>query len=160
MTQKALSKWLKMAIIAVGVFGLFLYVFLIPYYGYFLAYVEYPEFSYFYVPWLVFLSVSGLPCYAVLVLGWLISSNIGRDRSFSEANSKYLKWIAILAGADSIYFFIGDVGLWFAGMNHPGVALFLLSVELIGIPVTIAAAVLSHLVHRAAVLQEQNDLTI
>ena len=160
MHQKTLAKWLKAAIIAIAVFGLFLYCILIPSFGQYLAFSQYPEFSYMYVPWLVFLSISGLPCYAVLVFGWLIAVNIGKDRSFSEENARYLKLIAILAGADSIYIFAGDVVLFFLGMNHPGTALMLLSLELIGIPVTIAAAALSHLVKKAAALQEQSDLTI
>lgn len=159
MRQKTLANWLKAAIITIAVFGLFLYCILIPYFGQYLV-IQYPEFSYMYVPWLVFLSISGLPCYAVLVLGWLIAVNIGNDRSFSEENARYLKLIAILAGADSIYIFVGDVVLFFLGMNHPGIALMLLSLELIGIPVTIAAAALSHLVKKAAALQEQSDLTI
>ena len=160
MNQKTLSRLLKAAIIAVGVFGLFFYCILIPSFGNYLAFSKYPEFSYMYIPWLIFLSLSALPCYGVLVFGWLIAVNIGRDRSFSMDNAKYLKIVAVLAAVDSIYVFVGDVVLFFAGMNHPGIALMILSLELIGIPVTIAAAALSHLVKKAADLQEQSDLTI
>ena len=45
-------------------------------------------------------------------------------------------------------------------MSHPGVALFSLIVVFAGVAVAVAAAALSYLVKKAAVLQEQSDLTI
>ena len=45
-------------------------------------------------------------------------------------------------------------------MNHPGVILMLLLVVFAGVAVAVAAAALSHLVKKAAVLQEESDLTI
>lgn len=45
-------------------------------------------------------------------------------------------------------------------MSHPGVALFSLLVVFAGVAVAVASAVLSHLVQKAAVLQEQSDFTI
>ena len=112
------------------------------------------------IAWLIFLWVSGIPCYMVLVFGWRIASNIGEDRSFSNENAKYLKWISWLAAGDGIFFFIGNVVLLFTNMSHPGVALFSLIVVFAGVAVAVAAAALSYLVKKAAVLQEQSDLTI
>ena len=45
-------------------------------------------------------------------------------------------------------------------MNHPGIVLISLIVVFFGSAVAVAAAVLSHLVLKAALLQEQSDLTI
>ena len=102
MEQRALSKWLKIILIGVGICGLIVHLVIIPSYGQSLVY-GYPEFSNRFWPWLTFLWMSGIPCYATLVLGWKISSNIGRDRSFSNENATYLKWISWLAAGDGVF---------------------------------------------------------
>ena len=159
MEQKTLSKWLRIIIIGAGIVGLIVYFAIIPAYA-----TEtrtlYPEFSDRYWPWLVFIWITAAPCYAALVFGWKIALNIGKDRSFSKENARYLKIIAVLAAVDSIYFFIGNVVLLFANMSHPGVTLFSLLIVFVGAAISVASAVVSHLVQKAAVLQEQSDLTI
>ena len=45
-------------------------------------------------------------------------------------------------------------------MSHPGVAIASLAVVFVGVAVAVGAAALSHLVGKAALLQEQSDLTI
>ena len=159
MEQKGLATWLKIILVGVGICGLVVYFVVFPSYGESLV-SDYPEFSNRFWPWLIFLWISGIPCYAVLVFGWKIAANIGRDQSFSNANAKYLKWIAWLAAGDGVFFFVGNMVLLFTNMSHPGIALFSLLVVFAGVAVAVASAVLSHLVQRAAVLQEQSDLTI
>ncbi len=159
MKQKALATWLKIILVGIGICGLIVYFGVFPTCGEVLGY-DYPEFSYRFWPWLIFLWVSGIPCYMALVLGWKIAGNIGRDQSFSNANAKYLKWIAWLAAGDGIYFFIGNIALLFANMSHPGVALFSILVLFVGVAVAVASAVLSYLVQKATALQEQSDYTI
>lgn len=159
MEQKGLAIWLKIILVGVGICGLVVYFVVFPSYGESLV-NDYPEFSNRFWPWLIFLWISGIPCYAVLLFGWKIATNIGRDQSFSNANAKYLKWIAWLAAGDGIFFFVGNIIFLFTNMSHPGVALFSLLVVFAGVAVAVASAVLSHLVQKAAVLQEQNDFTI
>ena len=159
MEQKSLSKWLKAILIGVGLCVLVVYAVILPSYGVSLR-TEYPEFSGRFWPWLIFLWVTAVPICAALILGWKISTRIGEDRSFTVENARYLKWISWLAAGDSVYFFLGNVVLLFANMSHPGVTLLSLIVVFVGLCVTVAAAVLSHLVKKAAALQEQSDLTI
>lgn len=159
MEQKALSKWLKIIIIGVGICGLVGYFLVIPSFGQSLA-RQYPEFSGRYLPWLIFIWLTAIPCYIALFFGWKIAANIGRDRSFSVENANLLKWISWLAAGDSIYFFAGNVALLLLGMSHPGVVLLSLLVVFAGVAITVAAAALSHLVRKAAALQEESDLTI
>lgn len=159
MEQKGLATWLKIILVGVGICGLVVYFVVFPSYGESLV-SDYPEFSNRFWPWLIFLWISGIPCYAVLVFGWKIAANIGRNQSFSNANAKYLKWIAWLAAGDGVFFFVGNMVLLFTNMSHPGIALFSLLVVFAGVAVAVASAVLSHLVQKAAVLQEQSDLTI
>lgn len=159
MEQKALAKWLKIILIGVGLCGLVVYFIIFPNFGEELVY-DHPEFADRFWPWMIFLWVSGIPCYAALVLGWKIAANIGKDRSFSDANAKYLKWVAYLAAGDGIFFFLGNIVLLFANMSHPAVVMVSLMVVFAGVAVAVASAALSHLVQKAAVLQEQSDLTI
>lgn len=159
MEQKTLSKWLKCIIIGVGICGLLIYALVVPTMGVSLR-TQYPEFSNRFWPWLGFIWVSGIPCFAVLVLSWMVASNIGNDLSFSEANAKLLKWISVLAAGNAGFFFAGNILLLLLNMSHPGVVLASFIVVFIGVAAAVAAAALSHLVKKAAVLQEQSDWTI
>ncbi|MBR4702873.1 MAG: DUF2975 domain-containing protein [Oscillospiraceae bacterium] len=159
MEQKALAKWLRLVVVLLGLCGLAVYFLLVPGYGLSLR-SQYPEFSNRFWPWLGFLWASGLPCWAVLVLGWRIAGNIGRDASFSLRNARYLKWISWLAGFDAVFFFLGNLVLLFLNLSHPGVTLLSLLVVFAGAAIAVASAALSHLVQKAALLQEESDLTI
>ncbi len=159
MEQKTLSKWLKLILLGMGICGLAVYLVVVPSFGDSLR-SQYPEFAGRYWPWLIFIWVSGIPCYAVLVLGWRIAANIGRDASFSLENARFLRSIAVLAALDAAYVFLGNLAMLFLDMSHPGVVLLSLQVVFAGAAVAVAAGALSHLVRKAALLQEENDLTI
>lgn len=159
MEQKTLSRWLKCIIIGMGVCGVIIYAAVVPALGMSLR-AEYPEFAMCFLPWLIFIWGSGIPCFAVLVLAWRIASNIGLDRSFSEENAKWLLWISCLAAGDAGFFFLGNILLLLLSMNHPGIVLASMLVVFVGVAVAAASAALSHLVKKAAALQEQSDWTI
>ncbi len=159
MEQKTLSRWLKAVLIGVGLCGLIVYAAVLPIYAQSIL-DDYPEMANRYWSWLIFLWATGVPCFAALVFGWRIAANIGRDRSFCEENARYLKRISQLAAGDTGFFFLGNVVLLLLNMSHPGVVLAALLIVLVGVAVTVAAAALSHLVLKAALLQEQSDLTI
>lgn len=159
MEQKNLSKWLKCIIVGVGICGLIVYAVVFPICGDSII-TQYPEFSNRFWPWMIFLWISGIPCFSVLVFAWKIAANIGRDKSFSNDNAKFFKSISYLSAFDSCFFFIGNIIMLIADMSHPSVVLASLLVVFIGVSVTVVSAVLSHLANKAAVLQEQSDLTI
>ena len=159
MEQKTLARWLKVILIGVGLCGLVVYGAILPLYGQYIRDAN-PEMANCYWPWLIFLWATGVPCYIALVIGWKIAANIGLDRSFSEDNARHLKRISLLAAGDTVFFFVGNIVLLFANMSHPGVVLGSFLVVFAGVAVTVAAAALSHLVLKAALLQEQSDLTI
>lgn len=159
MNQKTLSAVLKTtAVCAAACFAVIFFV-LIPMYGRAIV-SKYPEFGYRYVPWLVFLIICSLPCFAALLLGWKIAANIGLDRSFSYDNAKYLGTVSVLAGADSAFFFLGNIVLLCINMSHPGVTLFSLFAVFAGTAICAICAALSHLVQKAADMKAENDLTI
>ena len=159
MNLKSLSVWMKIVLVGFALCGAAVFLFAIPEIGRSLT-AFYPEFGFCYVPWLIFLWIAAAPCYAVLVLGWLIASNIARDHAFSAANSGLLKAIAVLAAADAFYFWLGNIVLWLMGMNHPGIMLLSLVIVFIGFAICIASLALSRLTSRAADIEDENKYTI
>lgn len=159
MTQKSLSNWLKGIILGIGICGLVIYAGVIPLWGQTIA-VTYPEFSYCYYPWLGFIWISGIPCYGVLILGWQVASRIGNDQSFSRENSVSLKKISMLSAGDAVFVFGVNILYLLLNMNHPGIVIGFLFVVFAGAAVSVVSAALSHLVGKAAELQEQSEWTI
>ena len=159
MEQKSFSKWLKLILIGVAVCGLVVYALVIPMYGLSLRSLH-PEFSNRFWPWLLFLWVSGIPCFMVLYYSWRIAANIGNDQSFTAQNASLLKSISVLSIWDAGFFFAGNIVLLLLNMSHPGVTIASFAVVFVGVAAAVASAALSHLTKKAAVLQEQSDLTI
>lgn len=159
MKQLSLANWLKFIIIGMGICGLVICLWVVPSYGQSLLY-SYPEFSYCYYPWLIFIWLTAVPLYIILFFSWRVACNIGADHSFSVENGILLKRIGILAGGDSAFFFLGNVVYLLLNLSHPGVTLASLVIVFIGAAISIACSVLSHLIMKAADLQEQSDWTI
>lgn len=159
MEQKSLARWLKGILVGVGLCGLLIYAIVVPALS---AYVleGYPEFATAVLPWKIFIWCSALPCFVVLWYAWKIACNIGAGCSFTDENAKNLQYISGLAAGDALFFFLGNILLLFWNMNHPGIVLVSCVVVFIGVAVAVASAALSHLVKKAAALQEQSDLTI
>lgn len=159
MSQKGLANSLKAVMVGIGICGLIVYFNFIPACGKAILYNA-PEYEYCYLPWLIFLWITAIPCYLVLICGYRIAVEIGRDNSFSIINARLLKYISGLAAFDSVFLFAGS-GIFYAlGMSHGGLMLFCVLVVFGGIAVTVAAAALSHLVYKAAALKEETELTI
>lgn len=159
MNQSSLSRWLKAILIVVGLCGLFIIIKIVPDFGHSIV-ADNPEFNYCYLPWLILICITAVPCYVALVFTWKIADNIGASRSFSMQNSKLLKLISILAIADALFFFITNIVYLFLNMNHPGIILISLIVSIIGVAISVVTASLSHLVMKSFNLQRQSDLTI
>ena len=159
MNHNQLAKQLKAVIIGVAVFGLLVYLWIVPTLGQNMAEM-FPECADAYMPWLIFIWATGIPCFTALFFAWKIASNIGTDHSFCTDNGILMKRIAKLASADGIFFFLGNIVLLFAGINHPGIVIVSLLVMCIAMGIFVAASALSHLIMEAAELQEQSDFTI
>ncbi|MBO4879925.1 MAG: DUF2975 domain-containing protein, partial [Clostridia bacterium] len=107
MKQKTLALWLKIVIIGVALCGLVICFVMLPGVGRDFADSLNREFDHAYWPWLIFLWLTALPCFAALGIGWKIADNIGKDRSFCIENAKLISAISVLAAADSAFFFVG-----------------------------------------------------
>lgn len=159
MEQRKMVKWLKFLVIFVAICGLILCTVVIPVVGRELSGVS-PELGRYFKPWVTFVWVLAIPCFAALVHAWMIFSNIEKDKAFSMENAKHMEKISYLAGADTIALISGNIVLLILNINHPSVFLVFLMIGIIGIGISVAAAVLSHLIQKAANLQDENDLTI
>lgn len=159
MSQNALSKWLKVIIIAMALGGLFIYAWFFPALGTSIQRAN-PEFSHCYYPWLVLLWVTAIPCYRALYFAWKIAGNIGRDRAFTRENGVLFQRIANAAAVDALFFAVMNIVYLCLNMNHPGIVLASFVIGLTGGAVYIVCSGLSTLVTNSAELQEQSDLTI
>ena len=105
MDQAKLSRSLKVILAGIGVCGVIVYFVVLPSIGDSL-HASFPEFAAWHWPWMVFLWVTAIPCYAVLALGWRVAANIGKDRSFSRENARLLQRIGWLAAGNTVFFFL------------------------------------------------------
>ena len=159
MEQRKMVKWLKFLVIFVAICGLILCAVVIPVVGRELSGMS-PELGRYFKPWVTFVWVLAIPSFAALIHAWMIFSNIEKDKAFSMENAKHMEKISYLAGADTIALISGNIVLLILNINHPSVFLVFLMIGIIGIGISVAAAVLSHLIQKAANLQDENDLTI
>lgn len=156
MSNKNISKSLKTIIALMGVLGIGFYSVVVPWaLSEFVG--KYPEFSYFYLPWLIFLLCTAVPLYAILVLGWMISTAIGEDKSFTEKNAERLKACAYCLAGDAVFFLLGNFVFWFLNLNHPGVAVAACVFCSFVIMIACAVRLLAHLVSKASAIREENE---
>lgn len=159
MSQKALSRWLFAIIILVAVCMAAIYLVIVPspHLGILgEAYAVSP----LRLPFVIFFCLTALPIALALVYAWLIARNIGLDNSFSKANASHLRAISILAAVDGVYYLIGNLIFFLIAWGKADIPYLQIVLALFALIVSVAAAALSHLVLKAAELQEQSDLTI
>ena len=156
MTRLALARRLRIILIGIALCGLLFYLILLPW---LLARIL-PDDGQIRMAHLILLWISGIPCYAVLVQGWRIVRNIAADRSFCEENARRLRTVSTLAAVDAAYIPLCDLILFLIGGAEGIMLLLSVIIVFVGIAVSTAAAALSHVVLRAAELQELSDLTV
>ncbi len=159
MKQDGLARWIKFVIAGVGICGLIVYLVIMPRFGAYLV-KQNTMLEKNVLPWLIMIWVSAIPCYAVLVLGWRVADNIRKDRTFSYDTAKYLKWVSYLAMADSVFVFITHVIFLLLDISAAVVMLVIIIVVFFGVSISVCAAAVSHLVIKAADIQEENELTV
>jgi hypothetical protein len=159
MSAKTLSIWVRLAAIASAVCGLTLCVWVLPAWG-MDSLRTFPAFYEHFWPWLLFLWVAALPCFGILILVWKVADSIVRDTVFSRVTAKRISLAAGILLGDIAFFFVGNVVLMLLHMSHPGILLFSILVDMLGVSLAIFAAVLSRYITKAALLQEDAEGTI
>jgi len=159
MTQKKLSKYLCFIVYFLALAGMFCLVVMAPKVGMSLA-GKYHRFSHLYYPSLIFIWICAVPFYLGLYAAYLIGKDIGLDKSFTTMNSHRLKKIGIYCVLESILIFAIIIGLVAIHVLNPILLMILILLTLTVIALSVICFALSHLVLKAAKLQEENDLTI
>lgn len=160
MTQKTFANLLKAAVVLALLCCLAVYGLYVP------ALAEdcrsyAPPLSSLYLPGLIFVELTFLPILIALFFAWRVASDIGRDKSFTRENAGRMKNISFLALFDVAYFWLGILVFWFGFNAKSGPMLILAAlIGSAGIIVAVCAGALSHLILKAAVLREENDLTV
>lgn len=159
MTQSEISKWLKAVTILLAVMGIVFFGDIIP----ILAVISrknYPELAFLFYPGLIYSLALAVPCYGILYQFWKVCIQIGRNNSFSKENAVSFSIMSRFAFFLTIEWFIGLLFLSIGGWMKTGALVILIFGSFLSIIVTIIAAALSHLVHKAYELREENELTI
>lgn len=159
MKQKTVSMWMKGILLGLGLSGIVFYFFALPLIGHG-ATEMFPEYASVYWPWMIFIWLTGVPCFAFLPVGWSIASNIARGKAFSLQNAKLLSTVGFLAAGDAVFFLIGNVVFLFFNINHIGIVLGSVLVSFLAFSVAVAAMALSSLTRNASDIREENELTI
>lgn len=106
--------------------------------------------------------VSAVPALLCLARFWGICGSIGQDRSFSPENALRLKRMSQYMLMDAALY-AGFLIWFFAAGWYKKAAWLLFAVLLavfISVALTVLCAALSHLVQKASVLEEEQELTI
>ncbi len=159
MTQKTFANLLKAVIILAFFCVAAVYALYVP------AIAEecrtsYEELAHLYLPALIFLELTAAPVLVALVLSWFIARDIGRDQSFTRVNARRMKAISFLALADIFYFFVGICVLWHFGAASGPMLLLVILICAAGVIAAVCAGALSHLILKAAIMREEQDLTV
>ena len=160
MRQKELAGALKGIVVLCLLAGALVCGLLVPALGRELA-REFPEVAWLFWPCLGAFWLTCLPVLAALVLVWRMAARIGRDNSFCRENARDLKRICWLALGDTAAYLVGTIAIWALKVGFPPIFLMgVLAILLVGVAIAVVAAILSHLIQKAAELKADQDLTI
>ena len=158
MNEKLLSALTRIAILIIGICGLLSCFLWIP--------ISMGNGTLQNLPWksssfliqYVFHWIVSLPCFVLLFFAWRIASNMNNGRLFLEKNALYVSYAFMILVIDIIVFLIGNIVFAILGWSNWIVLHILIAVT--GLVVSIFMYILSKYLIRAAILQEECDLTV
>ena len=147
MKRKALAINLKITLAVVFAVVIALFSFLAPELGKQIR-VLYPQLAYLYAPCLVFVWVTALPLILSIFKGWQIATEIGRDNTYCEANSKRLMLISRLILTDVVLYCLALVAIVVGNLFHPAMYLIITLLIFAAAMISVVASALSHYILR------------
>lgn len=159
MSSKTLCNLVRAAVIAVAVCMITACGYILPSWGTEIARSA-PELAYCYHPWLIFLWLAVLPCFAILLLIWKVSGAIRKEQVFTIQTASFVKLGAMILLFDIGFFFIGNILFLLLDLSDPWILFLSLFIDIFGVSLAVFAAVLSRYLTKAAQLQEEADCTI
>lgn len=121
---------------------------------------QYPEFGYYFYPWLFFVLITALPLYVILILGWRVSGEMQKDMLFTQKNAKSLRLVALLLAGDAVFFFVGNIVYWLINLNFPGVVIASFIFCVFVVLICGAVWILADMVDKASDIREENESII
>ena len=159
--KKASTRFLRVAVSAIGLGVLALCVFLLPV-MWMDACVEWPEHGYVVRGVVVAMYVSTVPFYLGIYNGWRVLNAIDKGTAFSARAIAALKVVALSACSIGLVYALSLplFYVWAENTDAPG--LMVIGMFLTGMPVTIGIAIelLRRLLIEAVALKSENDLTV
>ncbi len=158
MNEKFLSALTRFAIILIGLCGLLSCLLWIPIS---IGNGAFQSLSWeskdFLIPY-IFHWIVSLPCFSLLVIAWQVTSNMNDGKLFLKKNALYVNHATIILLVDIIAFLIGNIIFAILGWNAWLLLHILIAVT--GLVISIFMYILSKYLMRAAILQEESDLTV
>ncbi len=165
MKNQTASGLLLIILACIGVFGLAFFLWILPealrmvldmilYDSYGTRYTA------FYYAWMGFFWATAVPCYCALLFAVRVARRMGSGEAFSRATARDINRFALCALVDACFVLAVNVAFLFFDLSHPGVFLFFILVELFGAAVYILFRILAAYVLQAAVLREEQELTV
>ena len=123
-------------------------------------YHDAPEYRYALWPCAAYAGVGALPCLMALGAFCRLIGLIQSDRSFSRESEKTVRFIAVMALVVSAYLTAGYAVMLMMGEGAAVLTVLLLFLVPAFLCVGLMALALARLIHRAALLREDNELTV
>ena len=160
MTEKILSRWVRLVIILIAISGVLSCSLWVPiriggwsFNGQQVAIKGVELWVQFVFHWIV-----SLPCFWILTVAWRITTDMKNDLLFTMENSVRVKHAAQELFVSVLVFLVGNV--IFAILKWNSVLMTNCFVAVLGMVMSVLFAVLSYYLYRAAELQEECDGTI
>lgn len=155
MTNRTISLFIKISIIFIAIAGIALCIFWYPFsVSFSLAEINVEHNGIYWVQVLFYWGAS-VPCFAILVIVWLIANTIKKDDVFSLKLSKKLTIIFYLLFAASCVFLVGNTVFTVLKWNLFTAIYYFIGV--FGIILSFAVYVISKYVIKAQILKEENE---
>lgn len=159
MKRDTISKLLKIMILGMGIGGFAIFLLVFPTVSKELV-SSYPEFSNYYLPWLIFIWLTAIPCYIVLGLMWKFATSVRQGTIFTFINGKRMKKIFFWTVSDTTFFLLGNIFLFLLNRSHPSIFILSMGIIFIGYSIAVISVAFAEFLNGAAALQEENALTI
>ena len=156
MSSKVLCNLVRTAVIMVAICGIIVCYYLLPSLGTFIK-DNNPGYANFYFPWLIFLWVTIVPGFVVLVFIWKVSTAIKLDTVFTLKTASFFSKCTVILFCDVVFFFAGNIVFLMLGLNHVFILFLSLIAGIFGITLTVLMALFSRYLTKAATLQEEVD---
>ncbi|MDE6210973.1 MAG: DUF2975 domain-containing protein [Clostridia bacterium] len=162
MNDKKVAWLLRTAIIIVGLFGLTVCAFWWPFsislstmgVDSSLSSLTDAQTAEFWSQFAFYMAVS-LPCFAILVIAWIVTNRIHNGQFFALSTAKLINIAALILYIDLGVFLIGNLVFMFLEWNTFAIIYYFLAA--IGFAVAICMSIIAYFVKRSAELKEETE---